>query len=146
DSDGFRNGMDQCPTIAEDRLAPYPNDGCAAAAWSASATPNLKTVDNGSACTSLSVTSTTGAASVAKLNISGTHSYRSVLRGTLAHNGTTVEAFPMATFAGGSGTFSLTNRPIAMPAGAAAGTWTLCIFDTDGFGDTGVLSNWSVHN
>ncbi|WP_205520399.1 thrombospondin type 3 repeat-containing protein [Pyxidicoccus caerfyrddinensis] len=146
DFDGFRNGLDQCPTIAEDLLAPYPNDGCAASSWSASGTPNLKTVDNGSACTSLSVTSTTGAASVAKLNISGTHAYRSVLRGTLAHNGTTVEAFPINTFAGGSGTFSFTNRPIAMPAGAAAGTWTLCIYDTDAFGDTGVLNTWSIHN
>lgn len=146
DSDGIRNGLDQCPTAAEDRLAPYPNDGCVAAAWNGSATPNLKTVDNGSACTSLSVTSTTGAASQVKLNISGTHAYRSVLRGTLYHNNVTVPAFPVGTFPAGSGTFSLTNHPVPMPDGAASGTWTLCIFDTDAFGDTGVLNTWSVHN
>jgi len=113
--------------------------------WSGSATPNLPTIDNGSACTSLMV-SGTGMASAAKLDISGSHAWRSILKGTLAHNGVTVEAFPTGTFASGSGTFSFTSRAVAGFTGDASGTWTLCIIDTDAFGDTGVLNTWSVHN
>jgi hypothetical protein len=146
DSDGIRNGIDQCPTVDEDNLAPFPRDGCPAAHWTASATPNLKTVDNGTACTSLNVISSSGAASQAKLNISGTHAFRSALRGTLAHNGVTVAAFPVGTFPASSGTFSFTNRAVPMAAGAAGGSWTLCIIDTDPFGDVGVLNSWSVHD
>jgi len=26
------------------------------------------------------------------------------------------------------------------------GIWTLCIVDTDAFGDTGVLNTWAVHD
>ncbi|HSR98756.1 MAG TPA: proprotein convertase P-domain-containing protein [Kofleriaceae bacterium] len=114
-------------------------------AWSGSATPNLPTIDNGTACTSLSVAST-GDSSAAKLDISGRHDFRSILRGTLAHNGTTVAAFPTGTFASGSGTFTFTNRAVPGLSGDAAGTWTLCIVDTDAFGDTGTLNTWSVHN
>jgi len=113
--------------------------------WSGAASPNLPTIDNGSACTSLTVT-TTGDASVAKLDIAGSHAFRSILRGTLAHNGTTVAAFPVATFPTGSGAFSFANRAIAGLTGDAAGTWTLCIIDTDAFGDTGVLNTWAVHD
>jgi len=113
--------------------------------WSGSATPNLPTIDNGSACTSLTV-ATTGDASVAKLDISGRHDFRSILRGTLAHNGTTVAAFPTATFPTGSGTFSFANRSEPGFTGDASGTWTLCIVDTDAFGDTGTLNTWSVHD
>jgi Zn-dependent metalloprotease len=113
--------------------------------WSGSATPNLPTVDNGSACTNLTVTGT-GNASEARLNISGRHDYRSILRGTLQHNGATVAAFPIRTFPNGSGNFSFTNRAVPGLSGSASGAWTLCIVDTDGFGDTGVLNTWSVHN
>ncbi|HTE55290.1 MAG TPA: M4 family metallopeptidase [Kofleriaceae bacterium] len=113
--------------------------------WSGSATPNLPTVDNGSACTNLTV-SGTGNASEARLNIAGTHAYRSILRGTLAHNGVTVTAFPTGTFPNNSGAFSFTNRAVPGLSGSAAGTWTLCMIDTDAFGDTGVLNTWSVHN
>jgi subtilisin family serine protease/subtilisin-like proprotein convertase family protein len=115
-------------------------------AWSGSATPNLATVDNGQVCSTLSVTATGGQSSAAKLNLSGTHAYRSILRGTLAHNGVTVAAFPTGTFPTGSGTFAFTDRAIAGLSGDAAGAWTLCIVDTDAFADTGVLSSWSVHN
>jgi len=83
---------------------------------------------------------------VAKLDISGSHSFRSILRGTLAHNGATVEAFPINTFPDGSGTFSFTNRALTGLSGDSAGTWTLCIVDTDAFGDTGTLNTWSVHD
>jgi subtilisin-like proprotein convertase family protein len=114
--------------------------------WSGSATPNLPTVDNGSACTSLTVTTTGGSASVTKLDISGRHDWRAILRGTLAHNGVTVTAFPTGTFPIDQGTFSFTNRPISGLSGDASGTWTLCIIDTDAFGDTGVLNTWSVHD
>ena len=113
--------------------------------WSGSATPNLATRDNTSVCTSLNVTGS-GNASDVKLNIAGRHDYRSILRGTLAHNGTTVTAFPTGTFANGAGNFSFSNRAVAGLSGSATGTWTLCIVDTDGFGDTGVLNTWSVHN
>jgi subtilisin-like proprotein convertase family protein len=115
--------------------------------WSGSATPNLPTIDNGTACTSLTVPPTTGAdASLAQLDISGRHDFTSILRGTLAHNGVTVAAFPTGTFPAASGTFSFTNRPEPGFTGDASGTWTLCIVDTDAFGDTGTLNTWSVHN
>jgi subtilisin-like proprotein convertase family protein len=114
--------------------------------WSGSATPNLPTIDNGSACTSLTVATTGGDSAVAKLDISGRHDFRSILRGTLAHNGTTVAAFPTGTFPTGSGTFSFTGRAVPGLTGDAAGTWTLCIIDTDAFGDTGTLNTWSVHD
>jgi subtilisin-like proprotein convertase family protein len=114
--------------------------------WSGSATPNLPTIDNGTACTSLTVATTGGSASVAKLDISGRHDFRSILRGTLAHNGTTAAAFPTGTFPSGSAAFSFTNRSVPGLSGDASGTWTLCIVDTDGFGDTGVLNTWAVHD
>jgi subtilisin-like proprotein convertase family protein len=114
--------------------------------WSGSATPNLPTIDNGTACTSLTVATTGGDSSVAKLDISGSHAFCSILRGTLAHNGTTVTAFPTATFAANACTFSFTNRSTPGISGDSAGTWTLCIVDTDAFGDTGVLNTWAVHD
>src|SRR5439155_19068831 len=51
--------------------------------WSASGSPNMATVDNGSACTSLTV-SMDGNAADAKIDVSGTHDYRSILRCTHA--------------------------------------------------------------
>jgi len=120
-------------------------DGGGGGGWSGSATPNLATVDNGSACTSLTVTGS-GDGSGALLSIAGQHDWRSILRGTLAHNGTTVDAFPAGTFPSQPGAFSFTDRAVAGLAGSAAGEWTLCIVDTDAFGDTGVLNSWSVHN
>lgn len=113
--------------------------------WSGSATPNLPTIDNGTACTSLNVTGT-GDASTAKLDIAGRHDFRNVLRGTIAHNGVTVAAFPTSTFPSGAGAFSFANRAVSGITGSASGTWTLCIVDTDAFGDTGTLTSWSVHN
>jgi Zn-dependent metalloprotease len=115
------------------------------AGWSGSATPNLPLVDNGQACHTLAVAGT-GNASDVKLDIAGTHAYRSILRGTLAHNGTTVAAFPTGTFGNGAGSFSFTGRAVAGLGGSASGDWTLCIVDTDAFGDTGTLTSWSVHN
>jgi len=114
--------------------------------FSGSATPNLPTIDNGTACTSLNVTTTGGDSSIAKLDISGTHTFCSILRGTLAHNGTTVTAFPTGTFPAAPCTFSFTNRSVPGLSGDSSGTWTLCIVDTDGFGDTGTLNTWSVHD
>ncbi len=114
-------------------------------AWSASATPNAPTVDNGSVCNTVTVT-TAGDASAAKLDVSGRHDWRSILRGTLAHNGVTVAAFPTGTFPNNTGTFSFASRAIAGLSGDASGAWTLCVIDTDGFGDTGTLNSWSIHN
>jgi secreted trypsin-like serine protease/subtilisin-like proprotein convertase family protein len=113
--------------------------------WSGSRSPNLATRDNGSVCDSVTV-SQSGDASQVRLDLSGRHDYRSILRGTLSHDGVTVTAFPTGTFPRGAGTFGFTDRAIAGFSGDAAGVWTLCIIDTDGFGDTGVLSSWSVHN
>jgi subtilisin-like proprotein convertase family protein len=113
--------------------------------WSGNAAPHMPTIDNSSACTSLNVTQA-GDASLAKLDLSGRHDFRSALRGTLAHNGVTVSAFPTGTFPSGSGPYSFINRAVAGFTGSATGTWTLCIVDTDAFGDTGALDSWSVHN
>jgi Zn-dependent metalloprotease/subtilisin-like proprotein convertase family protein len=114
--------------------------------WSGSATPNLATLDNGQVCTSLNVATAGGDSSVAKLDIAGRHDFCSILSGTLAHNGATVTAFPTGTFAAGVCNFSFTSRAVPGLSGDSAGTWTLCIRDTDAFGDTGTLNSWSVHN
>jgi Zn-dependent metalloprotease/subtilisin-like proprotein convertase family protein len=115
--------------------------------WSGSASPNLATIDNGTACTTLTVPTAPGSdSSQAKLDISGHHSFCSILRGTLAHNGVTATAFPTGTFPAAACNFSFTNRVIPGPSGDASGTWTLCLVDTDPFGDTGTLDTWSVHN
>jgi subtilisin-like proprotein convertase family protein len=113
--------------------------------WSGTATPSLPTVDNGMACTSLAV-ATAGDSSLAQLDIFGRHDFRSSLRGTLTHSNVLVEAFPVNTFPGGIGTFNFTNHAVPGALGDSSGNWTLCIVDTDGFGDTGVLSAWSVHD
>jgi hypothetical protein len=92
------------------------------------------------------VNTTGGDSSLAKLAISGHHAFCSVLSGTLSHNGTTVTAFPTGTFPAGACNFSFTNRSVPGLSGDASGTWTLCIVDTDAFGDTGVLNTWAVHD
>jgi len=92
------------------------------------------------------VTTTGGDSSVVKLDIAGSHDFRSILRCTLAHNSSAVDAFPTGTFPDGSGTFSFTNHAVTGLSGDSSGTWTLCIVDTDAFGDTGVLNTWSVHD
>lgn len=116
-----------------------------AGGWFGSATPNLATVDNDRACTSLTVSGGGNAADV-RLSIEGEHDFRLILRGTLTHNGTTVEAFPARTFPGGKGAFSFTDRAVPGLSGSATGVWTLCIIDTDAFSDTGVLRSWSIHD
>ncbi len=108
--------------------------------------PNLATVDNGTACTSVNVATTGGNAADVKLDIAGTHAWRAILRGTLAHNGVTAEAFPVNTFPIDTGPFSFTNRPVAGFTGDAAGMWTFCIIDTDAYNDVGNLASWAVHD
>jgi subtilisin-like proprotein convertase family protein len=114
--------------------------------WSGSATPNIATVDNGTVCTSVNVPTTGGDSSLAKLAISGHHDFCAVLRGTLTHNGVTVQAFPTDTFPADVCDFSLASLGVPGLSGSSSGTWTLCITDTDAFGDTGVLNTWAVHN
>ena len=113
--------------------------------WSASGTPNLDLVDNGEACTSLTVSDAGDAADVL-LDIVGSHSWRAILRGSLTHNGVTQEAFSTGTFPREAGSFAFSGQPISGFSGSAVGEWTLCIIDTDEFGDSGVLNSWSVHN
>ena len=113
--------------------------------WSASASPNLSTVDNGQVCHTVTVSASGDAAGV-KLDIAGQHDYRSILRGTLSHGGVTRDAFPTGTFSSGAGSFGFTGRAVSGFTGSATGDWTLCIVDTDAYGDTGVLSSWAVGN
>lgn len=113
--------------------------------WSGARTPALPTVDNGQVCDSVTV-STSGNAADVELDLAGRHDWRSVLRGTLEHNGVRVEAFAAGTFPRQGGSISLTDQAIAGFSGDASGTWTLCIIDTDAYGDTGQLESWSVHN
>jgi Zn-dependent metalloprotease/subtilisin-like proprotein convertase family protein len=115
------------------------------AGWSGSAAPNMPTVDNGTACTSLTVTDS-GDASDAFVDLQGTHDWRSILRATLEHDGVVQTVFETGTFPTGYGTFTLADQTVPGFGGDAAGTWTLCVVDTDGYGDTGVLGTWSVHN
>jgi len=121
------------------------NGGGGGAGWAASATPNLALVDAGTVCSNLTVTAA-GNASDVKLDLGGTHTYRSVLKATLAHSGVTATAFATRTFPSSSGTFTLAGRAIAGFSGSATGVWTLCITDTDAFGDSGALSSFAVHN
>jgi subtilisin-like proprotein convertase family protein len=97
-------------------------------------------------CTSLTVNNATGDSANAKLDLSGRHDYRSALRGTLTHNGVTVPAFPTKTFPNGFGIFSFNNRAVSGLSGSPNGAWTLCIIDTDAFGDSGILNTWRVHD
>jgi subtilisin-like proprotein convertase family protein len=113
--------------------------------WSASATPNVATVDNGQVCDTVTVTGAGNAADV-QLDLDGVHDWRSILRATLEHNGTTVEAFGTGTFPRRGGSFNLTDHAVSGFSGSATGTWTLCLIDTDGYGDTGTLASWSVHD
>jgi len=112
--------------------------------WSASDDPNVAIADNGPTCRTVNVAGK-GDSAAAKLDVTGTHDWRSVLRGTLEHNGTVVDAFPVGTFATQAGGFEFADRPVAGLSGSAEGAWTLCIIDSDGYGDTGVLSHWKVH-
>ncbi len=117
--------------------------------WSQSANPYLPTTENQmGACSELTVAPTTpgGDSSMSKLDIFGSHDENSILRGTLTHNSTTVEAFPTGTLPTGPGTFSFINRAVRGLSNDSSGTWRLCIFDADMLGHTGVLTTWSVHD
>ena len=119
--------------------------GTTPGAWSGSATPRTALKDNGTICADVSVAAT-GNASDVKLSLSGTHTYRSVLKATLAHGGVTATAFATKSFPSSSGTFTVSNKAIAGFTGSATGPWTLCVTDTDAFGDSGALNSFSVHN
>ena len=119
--------------------------GGGAGDWTGSATPNVALKDLTTVCADVTVAGA-GNASDVKLSLTGTHDYRSVLKATLAHNGVTATAFATKSFPSSAGTYSLTNKAIAGFTGSATGTWTVCVTDTDGFGDTGKLASFSVHN
>ena len=141
--DGSDDGTDDGTDDGADDGSDDGGDG--GGGWSGSDAPNLATVDNGSACTTLTVAGD-GDAALAQLDIEGQHDWRSVLRGTLEHNGTVVDAFGAGTFDDQAGAFGFTDRAVPGLSGSAAGEWTLCVIDTDAFGDTGVLGSWSVHD
>ena len=95
-------------------------------------------------CSELTV-ATAGDASAAKVDLFGRHDWRRVLRATLSHNGVEREVFGTREFRRGGGAFELTSRAVSGFSGSAEGKWTLCVTDTDAFGDSGVLERWSVH-
>lgn len=113
--------------------------------WSGTSSPNLATRDNGVVCDTINVSSNGNAADV-RMDLDGVHGWRSILRGTLEHGGTTVEVFGTGTFPRQGGTFGFNDQPISGFSGSAAGTWRFCLFDTDAFGDTGTLRSWGVHD
>lgn len=130
--------------------------------WSAEETPDAPIIDHGKLCRTVSVAAgadgggaaAPGSAANVKLELVAQHDFGAGLKATLTHervvNGMvekkTVDAFPTATFSPGRGVWRLRARAIAGFEGAAAGKWTLCLSDSDGFGDTGVLRSWSVHD
>ncbi len=79
--------------------------------WSASGSPNLPIIDNSAQCTSLNVAQS-GSASGARIDLAGTHAWRSILRATLEHNGAEVDAFGVGTFPTQAGAFALQDEPV----------------------------------
>ncbi|MEQ8272931.1 MAG: trypsin-like serine protease [Deltaproteobacteria bacterium] len=121
------------------------NGGGGNTGWSGSSSPNLATQDNGVVCDTINV-SASGDASDLRMDLDGVHDWRSILRGTLEHNGTTVEVFGTGTFPRQGGSFGFTDEAVGGFSGSASGAWTFCLFDTDAFGDSGTLRAWSVHD
>jgi subtilisin-like proprotein convertase family protein len=116
-----------------------------AATWAAEATPDRPIIDNGKLCQSVVVKAGADVeASAVTLELVARHDFGAALKASLAHNGVSVPAFPTGTFAAGRGVWRLGPRRIPGFTGAAAGTWTLCLEDADGFGDTGDLRSWAV--
>jgi V8-like Glu-specific endopeptidase len=116
-----------------------------ATAWSGASQSSVALRDNGQVCSDIDVAQAGNAADV-KISISGQHSYRAVLRATLAHNGVTRTVFDVGSFPRTAGDFAVSRQAVAGFSGSAAGVWRLCITDTDAFGDTGTLRSWSVGN
>ncbi len=112
--------------------------------WGASDTPNLPTQQNAEVCTSVTV-SQSGDASDVRVDLAGWHDWRSDLRATLSHGGTTQEVFSTGDFPFGHGDFSLSGEEVEGFSGDAQGEWTLCVEDTTGFNDEGELESWGVH-
>ncbi len=129
-----------------------------APSWSAEETPDAPIIDNGKLCRTVSVAGAAatapGSAAHVKLELTAQHDFGAGLKATLSHervvNGMTeqktVDALPTGTFSPGRGVWRLGARSVRGFEGAAAGKWTLCLIDSDGFGDTGALRSWSVHD
>jgi hypothetical protein len=124
---------------------PVPTPTPFPSAWSASGQPNMAIVDYSTRCTTLTVTAEGNAADV-KLDLVGQHTYRASLKGTLGHNAQVATAFDFGFYPYGSGTFSLSGKALSGLTGSAKGVWEFCIFDRDGFGDSGSLQTWGIHN
>ncbi|MEZ4360027.1 MAG: proprotein convertase P-domain-containing protein [Kofleriaceae bacterium] len=110
--------------------------------WAALGPKALPLIDHGERCSALSAWDDAPAAS-ARVELTFRHDHAAALRATLRHGGIVVPLFEVGAFPGRGGTFSLRRALPTMP-GAAAGAWTLCLEDVDGFGDTGELVSWSV--
>ncbi len=116
-----------------------------AASWHAEAAPDVPLIDRGEMCQSVTVPAErAGDAAAVRLSLVARHDFGAALRGSLSHNGVTAQAFSTSTFPGERGVWTMGPRPIAGFSGSAAGVWTLCVDDVDGFGDTGELRSWRV--
>lgn len=111
--------------------------------FTAESTPNLPTRNEDTVCDSVTVTGAGDAASV-RLELDGQHTWRAALAATLSHNGVTVRLFDAGTFERGAGDFRVQGARIPGFSGPGTGEWTLCLTDTDGFGDSGRLRRWRV--
>jgi hypothetical protein len=105
----------------------------------------LPLVDEGSACTTLTVTGSGNAADV-RIDLAGHDEDRFALRATLAHGGQTEQVFDVGDFPRDRGVFSLDGRPLGGFRGNAQGEWRLCIVDTEPSGGEGTLDTWSIHD
>ena len=115
--------------------------GCEGRAPAASAAPALPLIDQGTRCHTVDVKE--GLASRAQVVFEGAHTYRSALVVTLGHGGQTEPVLRKGALPPSSGRFEIHAGPTSF-TGSAAGAWTLCVTDTDGHADTGVLDRWSL--
>lgn len=113
--------------------------------WSASSEPALSIVDNGTTCTDVEVTGP-GWAMDAKFDLAGNHAHRYGLRATLTHGTETQTVVELRSLGYGSGNFNVTSRPAPGFTGKAAGTWRLCVDDTDTRVGTGIIAKFAVHD
>jgi V8-like Glu-specific endopeptidase len=118
------------------------------APWSATSTNlSLPIADNGVTCTEVEV-DTPGWAMDAKIDLEGNHAHRGGLRATLEHGKQKIIAADLRSLGSSfsAGNFTVSSRAIAGFTGKAAGTWKLCIEDTDTRVGTGALTKFNVHD
>jgi hypothetical protein len=81
-----------------------------------------------------------------RLDLALRHDHGAALRATLRHRGVSVPVLGPDSLASGAAQLRLRDVALAPLPGPAAGEWTLCVEDVDGYGDTGELLSWSLHD